>query len=78
MQAAIPCEIRVRPVVRYVVTRYFKPMPELGLQGGSECLGEFDNERLADEVACAMRDADEVRCKTMSVMVGGSAEAARD
>ena len=43
-------EIRVRPVIRHVVTRY-----TAGPGGGSEVLGEFDSESQAEQVADAMR-----------------------
>lgn len=44
-------EIRVRPVVRYLVTRFTaSPMSD----GGSETIGEFDNEGCANEVAKAL------------------------
>jgi hypothetical protein len=45
-------EIRVRPVVRHVITRYTND----AVRGGSvETLGEFDNEAQAEQVAEAMR-----------------------
>jgi hypothetical protein len=54
-------EIRVRPVVRHVVTRYTAsdPLPPGvhtdGPRGSLETLGEFDNERQAEDVAHALR-----------------------
>lgn len=41
-------EYRVRPVTRYVVTRWYSETrgPKFG-RTGSECLGEFDNEDAA-------------------------------
>lgn len=52
-------EYRVRPVVRYVVTRYFHPYQsqdgKIGQNGSSEVIGEFDNEQLADQVCEAMK-----------------------
>lgn len=61
-----PPEYRVRTVARYVVTRYCHPYCEipddyvegqgvrLGSGGGSEIIGEFENEQRAFEVATAM------------------------
>lgn len=40
-------EFRVRPVTRYIITRHTN-------QGGSEALGEFDNETFANEVRRVM------------------------
>lgn len=54
-------EIRVRPVVRHIVTRYTAPEPFPpgvsgdGPRGSVETLGEFDNERQAEEMAHALR-----------------------
>ena len=39
-------EYRVRPVVRYVVTRWYQD----GATGGCETFGEFDNENQAELV----------------------------
>jgi hypothetical protein len=51
-------EIRVRPVVRYVVTRYESGTDANGMgYGGCETVGEFDNERSAEFVAMALREA---------------------
>jgi hypothetical protein len=47
-------EYRVRPVVRYVVTRYTE-YPEMNATGSSERLGEFDSESYAETVASALR-----------------------
>lgn len=44
-------EIRVRPVIRYAVTRYSGD----GRSASLQTLGEFDNEGYANEVAEAMR-----------------------
>jgi hypothetical protein len=46
-------EIRVRPVTRYLVTRFYSD-EETG-RGGSESLGEFDTESFAQEMAQALR-----------------------
>ena len=51
-------EVRVRPVTRYVVTRYESAHPDGCSYSGSEPLGEFDNERAAERVAAALRDAE--------------------
>lgn len=49
-------EIRVRPVTRYVVTRYTEEHHEAGgVSAGSECLGEFSNETNAAWVAGAAK-----------------------
>ena len=52
-------EIRVRPVIRYAVTRFLKwekLPPGCGQHGqSSELLGEFDSEIYAEEVAEALR-----------------------
>lgn len=51
-------EFRVRPVIRYVVTRYFHPYLSRdgshGSSGRSEVVGEFHNEDTAREVAYSM------------------------
>lgn len=51
-------EFRVRPVVRYVVTRYCHPYQSRdglhGATGSSQVIGEFDQEIHADEVARAL------------------------
>lgn len=44
-------EYRVRPVSRYVVTRY----EDAGNVGSVETIGEFDNEQQAMRVMAAMR-----------------------
>lgn len=44
-------EIRVRPVVRHVVTRFTQD----GRSASSEAIGEFANENYAEEVAEALR-----------------------
>lgn len=64
-------EYRVRPVVRYVVTRYCHPYVSsdglTGNSGGSEVVGEFHGEQRAYEVAQAMASS-ESHCKaTISV-----------
>lgn len=50
-------EIRVRPVVRYVITRYYHASPADGLPASSEVLAEVDNELRAEELAEALRVA---------------------
>lgn len=51
-------EYRVRPVVRYVVTRYCHPYQsrdgKVGMSGGSSVVGEFDKEQNAYDVAEAL------------------------
>jgi hypothetical protein len=59
-------EIRVRPVVRHVVTRFTSEHDEhtrfAGFAGGGcETLGEFDSEQYADVVADALRMASAAR-----------------
>lgn len=51
-------EYRVRPVVRYVVTHYHSYSTEDGKGGGggSEVVGEFDNEAQAEKVKAALED----------------------
>lgn len=58
-------EFRVRPVVRYVVTRYCHPctqkLPDgeqIHMAGGSEVIAELPNEQRAYEVAQAMAKAE--------------------
>ena len=55
-------EFRVRPVVRYVVTRYCHPYTSAdgmsGNSGGSEVIAELANEQRAFEVATAMAKAE--------------------
>jgi hypothetical protein len=43
-------EYRVRPVLRYIVTRYHEEDAAVG----SECKGEFDSYRVAHEVGYAL------------------------
>jgi hypothetical protein len=50
-------EVRVRPVVRYIVTRYESGQkPDGASYGGCETIGEFANEGTADTVAMALRE----------------------
>jgi hypothetical protein len=51
-------EIRVRPVVRHVVTRYTSEYDEATKSCGGSCetIGEFDNERFAEEVAKVLQE----------------------
>jgi hypothetical protein len=56
-------EYRVRPVVRYIVTRYCYPYEHIGsgenppipVAGGSKVVGEFQVEYDAEQVAEALR-----------------------
>lgn len=57
-------EYCVRPVTRYIVTRYTEdadPGPDLGRGCGSEIIGEFPTGSAADAVADAMVTADQSR-----------------
>jgi len=56
-------EYRVRPVTRYIVTRYTEePVSDSGACGaGSELIGEFPSGAAADSVADAMVTADQSR-----------------
>jgi hypothetical protein len=51
-------EYRVRPVTRFVVTKYFHPFQsedgKIAFTGSSEVIGLFDNEKQADTVATAL------------------------
>lgn len=63
-------EIRVRPVTRYVVTRYYSydDLGDGGCCGGCETIGEFDCESYAEEVAAAMSlDPDSHRRKLIEL-----------
>ncbi|SFI84829.1 hypothetical protein [Albimonas pacifica] len=52
-------EYRVRPVTRYVVTRYTESEDADGCGSfSSECLGEFDHEPHANEVGSRLAEAD--------------------
>lgn len=57
-------EYRVRPVTRWVVTRY----EETGRTGKSEVIGEFDNELNAHCVRAAMTSAEREEHETMGVL----------
>lgn len=56
-------EFRVRPVVRYVVTRYCHPYQSVdgahGMAGSSEVIAELPSEQRAWEVAQAMAKGEE-------------------
>jgi len=45
-----PCEYKVRPVVRYVVTEY----DNAGIQASSSVIGEFDSEICAEKARDAL------------------------
>lgn len=64
-------EYRVRPVVRYVVTRYCHPYTSrdgmTGNSGGSEVVGEFQSEGPAAQVAKALASTEEHFGATVSV-----------
>lgn len=55
-----PPEFQIRPVVRYVITRYFHASPADGLPASSEVLAEVDSERHAEELLAALRTAAKV------------------
>ena len=53
-------EYRVRPVTRYVVTRFYREsMPNGNEQGGCEGCGEFDNMQRANTVAEALHKSED-------------------
>lgn len=54
-------EYRVRPVTRYIVTRYHSEHDEAtGLgAGGCETIGEFPNSKQANSVAIALANEEE-------------------
>lgn len=55
-------EYRVRPVTRFIITRFESGSFEDGSgRCGSSCLGEHDNERVAHEVAYALCKAEHDR-----------------
>lgn len=69
-------EFRVRPVVRYVVTR-FEPA-EMG-QNKVETLGEFDNERFAEEAAYALQEQyDQRQALVEHIYMERAAQSAQD
>lgn len=49
-------EYKVRPITRYVVTRFETTGPDENGRGaaGSRCLGEYDNVEVAQEVGYAL------------------------
>lgn len=52
-------EYRVRPVTRYIVTRFERQDDNNGLcSGGSEGCGEFDREDSAEKIAMALANAE--------------------
>lgn len=51
-------EYRVRPVTRYIVTRYERSASAQGQLGGSVSLGEYDNGDTAYAVAYALCKAE--------------------
>lgn len=54
-------EYRVRPVTRFVVTRFHQMTTDKGDSAGCETRGEFDNFDTAHAVAYALADADTKR-----------------
>ena len=61
-------EFRVRPVTRYIVTRFIKLRGEKGTMCGSSTRGEFDNAAEANEVALALGDSERL-CGELNVTV---------
>jgi hypothetical protein len=62
MQPTETREIRVRPVVRHIVTEYHSGVTAEGSNyGGCATLGEFDSEAQAEKVAAAIRAQHEPR-----------------
>lgn len=62
-------QYRVKPVTRYIVTRYYEdadPGPGLSRGCGAEMIGEFPSGSAADVVADAMVAADTARGLTAS------------
>jgi hypothetical protein len=68
-------EYRVRPVVRYVVTRYCHPYQTAGggagCTGGSEVVAEAPNEQQAEDIAKAMQAAEDLEVQAMKADIGG-------
>jgi len=63
-------EIRVRPVTRYIVTRYAEidsPDDQGMVSAYCETIGEFDSEKHADRVAGAFYESEKAIDKAVSV-----------
>lgn len=62
-------EYRVRPVVRYVITRYCHGYVDrasgLGLSGSSEVVAEVSNENRAEEIARQLADGEAAQIARM-------------
>lgn len=54
-------EYKVRPVIRYVVTRYASEPATSGFSGNSRVIGEFDRKDTAYHVGYALATADRER-----------------
>lgn len=57
-------EYKVRPVVRYIVTRYAVYGPDEGGTEGSSVLCECQSETFAEDLCTKMQEAEKVRAET--------------
>lgn len=57
-QSNVFVEYKIRPVTRYIVTRYSETNGPGGKDAGSSCKGEFDNAETAYQVGYALADRD--------------------
>ena len=57
-QPDVRVEYKIRPVTRYIVTRYHETSGPGGDASGSECKGEFDNAESAYQVGYALAKHD--------------------
>lgn len=57
-QPDVRVEFKVRPVTRYIVTRYTETGGLGGREASSECKGEFDNSESAYQVGYALAKHD--------------------
>jgi hypothetical protein len=57
-------EYKVRPVVRYIVTRYAVYGPDEGGTEGSSVLCECQSEAFADDLCAKMQEAEKTRAET--------------
>lgn len=65
----VSVEYRVRPVVRYAVTRYESGSDAEVSWGGCETVGEFQNEESAERVKAAMEAGDPDVQRTNAYMI---------
>jgi hypothetical protein len=73
-------EIRVRPVIRHIVTRFTEERTSAQDKAPAysrklETLGEFDNEAQAEEVAAALRAGEGEHCYAVVQATGGDIDA---